>query len=300
VNEQPIYSPSQVQNFEFCQQFWAFQRDGWVPRVATRKLQAAIFSIAGHAGLAFYHRRLLDGNPFVAAVLDDAVVVACQEYLAEIDHYLSYGVNFGTLDVAAAQGDLCKLLQKYHSGTKDSPPSRLLAPGWKVLDVEHEFPEWGNARVDLIAQDPDGFIVPVDFKIKRKVKAEWFDMQGWLDEFKYTSKQVHYMLALEAERNQPVTRHYVYGITCAPWDHQLAPFDLSEYYKQSTLDSLKQQWCDITFTQGHGQYALHPTHRNQYGECEMVKACTTLERDPAMMALDYVKVPRRKETDTDA
>lgn len=289
MNDTPIFSPSQVQDFTFCQQLWAFQRQGWVPRVANRKMIAASWSIAAHAGLVCFHRSLIEGKPVEEAAAG-AVFDGAREWLAEIEHHQAHGVNYGMLDIEAAREVLVKLIERY---TKES---LLLRPGWTVLDVEREFPAFGNARVDIVAQDPDGLLVPVDFKIKREINSKWFDIQGWVDEFAYTGKQVHYMVALEQETtwNRPVTRHYIYGITAKPWDQLLVPYDIPGEYKAWWLESSRAQWQAIERAQGN-VLTMHPTHRSQYGTCEFLKACTSMDRDPQQMGLDFVQVPRRRE-----
>lgn len=286
----PSYRPSSIVTFAFCPQLEAFERAGWVPKVATKKLVAALWSTAAHAGFAFYQRALLDGDADPVHRVTAASQVAGAEWQAEIDHHTQHGVTFGTLDVEERRQDLVKLVQKY---AKDC---LINQPGWEVLAVEEGLMEDGNCRPDVVCRDPQGNIAPVDYKVKYEVNSKWFDMDGWIAEFRYSYKQSRYCWELARKYKQPCRRHYIYGFTAKPWEQRCVPADISDDYFQqwyithNFLESAmaeQREWAILP---------MNPDHKSVYGMCGMLQACTTYNRDPELMKLDYTIVPKRKES----
>ena len=284
------YSPSAMQTFDFCQTKWQLEREGWVPKIATRKLIAACWSTGAHAGFAEYGRLKLAGDDDKTHLHTCASHVAASEWLTEIDHYLKYGVCFGTLDIEERRQDLVKLVTKWCN-------THLFGVGWELLAVELPLGEQENARPDVIAREPGGNLVVVDYKVKYEVNSKWFNIDEWVSEFAHDFKQIYYTQAVAQHYKQPCTRHYVYGVTAKPFDQVLTPFDVAnlELHTRTGADlQSRMTFASQALLRGE-QLPGHTTHRSVYGTCELLNACTLYRLNPEQMALEYVKVPRREK-----
>src|SRR2546428_670275 len=219
-NTPKMFRPSEVEQFAFCPTYWSLKKEGWYTRIATKALVAATWSTAAHAAFALYWRMKLDGCTDQAQLLTASQCEAVQEYVAEINHLVVSGVNFGALDTDEAAGDLRRLVAGYAKNCKLDA-----SKGWQVVSVEESLDGEGTTRPDVIARDPEGILCPVDYKLKRTVNPKWFDHQGWADDFQYSHKQLQYIHLIYKRNPVPKTvknRHYFYTITAEPFA-QLLP-----------------------------------------------------------------------------
>lgn len=276
-----------MMTFDFCPTKWALEKEGWVSKIATRKLIAACWSTGAHAGFAEYWRLRLAGDDDKTHLQTCAGQMAATEWLTEIDHHLKHGVTFGTLDIDERRQDLVKLFARWPNG-------HLFGTGWEMLAVEQDLNPVANARPDAIMREPGGALVVVDYKVKYEVNSEWFSIDEWVNEFAHEFKQVFYTQAVEKLYKEPCTRHYIYGVTAKPFEQVLTPYDVQHIdLWQRTHDNVQNQMAaarGLTVLQLPG----HTTHRSVYGTCELLNACTLYGLNPEQMALEYVRVPRRE------
>lgn len=281
------YRPSEVEQYAFCPTYWALRKSGWTTRIATKATVAAIWSTAAHAAFALYQKMKLDGCTDQAQLLTAAQCEAAQVYVADFNHYIAAGVNFGTLDTDDAVGDLRKLVANYTKSCK-LDASR----GWQVVSVEESLDGEGTTRPDVIVRDPDGILCPVDYKIKRSVNPKWFDHQGWSDDFQYSHKQLHYIHEIckrydnHIDANVVQLRHYIYAIAAEPFAQTLTAYDITPEYMKDWYSSATRYWMDMHT--GVNEGIMHPTHKSPYGMCEMLDFCTK-----GGAGLSYIKVTKR-------
>jgi len=228
----------------------------------------------------------LDGCTDQAQLLTAAQCEAAQVYVADFNHYIAAGVNFGTLDTDDAVEGLRKLVANYTKSCK-LDASR----GWQVVSVEESLDGEGTTRPDVIVRDPDGILCPVDYKIKRSVNPKWFDHQGWSDDFQYSHKQLNYIYLLQEDERvgERVTknRHYIYSITAEPFAQILTAYDITPEYMADWYTSAQRYFKMMA--SGENEGIMHPTHKSPYGMCEMLDFCTK-----GGAGLSYIKVTKRE------
>jgi len=168
-----------------------------------------------------------------------------------------------------------------------------------IRGSELEFPEWGNARLDVLSTTPEGELAVDDYKCKFST----FD-EAWIDkEFEkhFASEQrLHYaamtgarlfgiilvMIQPHAKR-KPSTPRIIRRVS------RVTDAELAQWRRDVVLDHLEME----TVLQQPSPLMVRTKaapHANQYGDCQYKEACLEANLDPQLMALRYVTVTRRE------
>lgn len=277
-----IYSPSKTEAYDFCQVKGALMyRDKWVPREADNGTVGKIVGAAFARGSQDIH--LGQGT---------GVAAAHKLFDRTVAHYVQYGVSFN-MDLEKVRGNLGTSLVKYEA----QHPFRL----WKVVAAEWELYTYGKCRLDVLGIDNAGIWSIADIKYKRSLKLDYLNKT--VNEYRDSWQFQHYPWAY----NDWVANREAKGIT----DHQKAqqmclvlviadPFKIlyftfvvKDKLQVRWIRSAQQKWADIdAIEKGEREPTMATTHRDQYGDCPMKRACLDLDLDPALMAFEYVQVPR--------
>src|SRR5262245_53338505 len=110
-------------------------------RVMGKRDLSAMAGIAFHAGAAYFHRYLMDGNGYADRVVKDSVETALTALNLDMKDALERGRVVNALDTVMAanlEPKVAKAVDKYIA-------SKPIPEGWTITHVELELPDSGGS-----------------------------------------------------------------------------------------------------------------------------------------------------------
>lgn len=261
-----IYSPSQTRTYTECPVKWHLSRR-WQPKYLTQSDASRLHGVAFAAGAAMLNKGGDRG---------EADIVLKKTFAEELSRCLDRGQRWAQ-DVTA----------------DDTPTLPAAALAWyadhpvlqyPVVHVEQPFPDFGDARPDLVVSLGDGLLV-VDYKYRTKLESKWIEKS--LDEYRDDPQLLHYCWMLRSML-QPVAGYAIVLVTAQPkpavhfrvfetTDSQIARWHTSVTRKWKAMD-------DFLLWEG--------PHYGKFGPCPYLAACLDYDRVPSLMTRAYVEVVR--------
>lgn len=277
-----VYSPSKTEAYDFCSlKGKIMYKDKWVPKEADNGTVGKIVGAAFARGTYDIHLGQGTGLEPAYRLFDRTT-----------EHYVKYGVSFNT-DLAAVRENLGKALVKYHAQN----PFK----SWQIKGAELELRDYGKCRLDVLGIDPNGIWSIADIKYKRQLKLDYLNKT--VNEYRDSWQFQHYPWAY----NDYINKQHVLGfepcqqmvlvlVIAEPFKVLPFTFMVKDKLQARWITSAQQKWADISAIEsGEREPIMATTHRDQYGDCPMKRACLDLDLDPALMAFEYVQVPRLPE-----
>jgi PD-(D/E)XK nuclease superfamily len=288
-----IYSPSRTEAYDFCSMRGVIAyKEGWTPREADNSLVGRLVGGAFAKGTEAIHK---------GVAVDQAIIIGLDYWDRSVQHYVTHGVSFPDLTKTRAQ--LGTAFSKYAEQT----PFKQ----WQCKGVEFPLVEYGNARLDYLGIDPEGYWAIADLKYKRQLKLDYlnktindyrdswqFQHYPWAynDWVKTWPKRGHTPNEWEALGYQPIQRIYLVLVIADPFKILTYPFFIKDKLQARWLQSAQQKWADIAALQkGDRQPTLSASHRDAFGDCPFKKACLEMDLDESLMQFEFCKVPRMEE-----
>lgn len=278
-----IFSPSRTEAYDFCSMRGVIAyKDGWTPREADNSLIGRLVGGAFAKGTELIHK----GDS-----VDLATIAGLQYWDRSIDHYVKYGVTFPELTKTRTQ--LGTAFSKY----ADQTPFKQ----WQCKGVEFPLVAYGNARLDYLGIDPEGYWAIADLKYKRQLKLDYLSktINDYRDSWQfqhYPWAYNDYVAIAKPEGLQPIQRIYLVLVIADPFKVLTYPFFIKDKLQTRWLQSAQQKWADIAALQkGDRQPTLAASHRDAFGECPFKAACLEMDLDPALMQFKYVQVPKMED-----
>ncbi len=304
-----IFSPSQTSTFQTCPMKHHLSRtEGWRPRVLAKRDLAAIVGSAFAEGIASWNR--VRGDKCLAydqaPMAEVASGIARQSAEKAITRLTDAGCTVPTVllpDVEYAPTVAARAVERVCAN--DPIPA-----DWTIVDVERPFEDHGNARPDLVCRDDTGALVIVDYKCAMVLKDGYVAER--LDGYRRSAQMYHYVWAARtvyadaeacrdemaghywAMKNATVDRYAIVLVRIEPWKVWLQPYTVDERLLKRWADSAWTTWDRMSTPAIEGPASHWDACTTKFGECEFAKACWDHDRDEAMMALDYVRVPREE------
>ena len=290
-----IFSPSRTSTYQTCPMKHHLSRtEGWRPRALTKRDLAAIVGSAFAEGIAVWNRE----RP---AMFVSASHTAEAEAERQIQRLLDAGCIIPTVllpDVEYAPTVAARAVERVCAN--DPIPA-----DWTIVDVERPFEEHGNARPDLVCRDDTGALVIVDYKCAMALKDGYVAER--LDGYRRSAQMHHYVWAArtvygESVDAEPwtvryaatVDRYAIVLVRIEPWKVWLQPYTVDERMLRRWTDSAWATWDRMGTPTIEGPASHWDACVTKFGPCEFMAACFDHGLDEAMMALDYVRVPREE------
>ena len=235
-------------------------------------------------GLAVYRRRTVARGTGSSTPLAAALAL----FSTEVAAYQRAGVHFDQDTLDALPGEIEHALDKY--------PAHDTLVDYEIIDVELDLgPDYGNARVDVLAKDKFGHYLVIDDKAKRKLEARWQPKE--LMSYEADWKMNHYVWAISDKLGVPIDRYYINLIVVTPrYSVTLAPYPA---FQGKTRDwweaSARRLWNRMEQEAAFGPDftpSMAVVHKSQYGKCPMWTACLDHGLDKDLMMVDYIQVER--------
>lgn len=287
-----VYSPFQSSLWLECPiKRILVARERWVPREIAHVDMAAMLGLAVAAGLEVYNKRLPGAHEAAVVTAEKAqtTALALGRTLAPRHQAQWDRIPERARVAVASYAELADL----HDGV---PPG--LPPGSSITSVEESYgPAGGYARPDVTVDDGRAPRVPLDYKTTLAMNKRPEDLEftiskkiaGWANSF-----QMFLYCDQETRRaGRPIQHYYIGHIVIEPFSFELLPFEIHPETMVAWKNSAKVTWEDMTAEdEGLRAPRMAATHANEYGPCPYQKACFTHHWDPALLANDYVRVPR--------
>lgn len=274
---EPCYSPSQTETWLRCPILRALKyQDGWTPRWVEQRDVSAVLGLAFAKGAEVLNRSRQQGRlPDLAS----AEQAARQHAIDIIDGWTRAGRivpdRFGPqLDAMADRAGRAIL-----SYAKADP----IPHDWPILGVERRYPpELGSAQPDLEVEDHGR--APIDYKVKLTLKADYRDRE--IARYRNSWQLYHY-----AWLPPRADHYYIVLVVCEPrFSAELLRFDIHPEWMARWEASAPRVWQQMhREDEGLAMPWMAAKHADEYGECEMYRACFECMYDPGLMAQHYIR-----------
>lgn len=274
------YSPSTTETWLTCPMKRRLRADGWRSRRLGRKELSGALGTAFAAGMAAYNTGRAAGLPTDPGL---CAAIAVQSIRQEIQRAKDGGASTANEADAAL---LASLEKRAETSIRKYIAADPIPPGWVVLDVERILPEWGNCRIDLGLDTPQGLVV-LDYKHKITTDARYLAKD--IDRWRLSEQRFHYSNAYGDFIGRPVYAFYICLVVAEPFKVQLIPFvnqpaELSRWREKREGTTWARMAAEDA---GEADVDMAATHHDAYGACEWVKACFECQLEPGLMAGEY-------------
>ena len=275
-----IYSPSQTKAFLECPMLWSLGRKGWTPRTYNKGNLYAIRGSAVSDGLDAYNRGK-SAQDITTAVEESVARLWVQ---AKIDHREWVEFKSAPLSLDEVTTQALELVGAYSVG----PPT-----AYTVQHAEYVFANHGNARADVLGLNPQGRLIPVDYKCKDIPAVEYYRHLA-KQAYRYDWQLMHYCWAVSEEFQ---TACFEFGIVILWYGknpqieylvYSVSPTRLKLWYESATAVWERMERCEL----GLEPITEVAEHSNRFGLCVYHKACLEYHRDEDLMIQDYFLNPR--------
>lgn len=285
-----VYSPSTTKTWMRCPVLNRLQKDGWAPKYLGKKDIAGAIGTAFAAGVGTWNiaRQSLEEGRIAPqpghqqAIATSAMGTGRVVYKELIDRYTAQGFNFSNIEedyLEAAPAEVERAVAKYCA---DDP----IPSGWRILAVERAFPDYGNARPDLIVRTDNGVAV-IDTKSKVSLLAQYRNKT--ISEFRNTQQSYHYTWMVQE----------TFGEVCDTFIHALCVFrpafkvdlvtqKLSPESRAAWLGGMQRVWEAMDMEEQGAIPWMSDQHADGFGECPMYRACFDYHYDPQLMKGYYL------------
>lgn len=283
-----VYSPSQTETFSQCQVKRQLQKH-WKPKIMEKPGIAAAMGTAMAAGLAVFNRGRMENKLRNLIEVKDACV---QEWNAELEHFRKAGGVIMDETHVRLPDLMTRGLETY--ALNDPIPQE-----WKIVGVEYEFKDWGNARADVVIRNEHGF-APVDHKMKESLYVKQGETKDaararTLLEYEHSFKMLHYVYAVNKTFG-PCDRYYIILGELKPGKphYMIQEFPVDERTLTFWWNGAFKYWAQMNEVDTHEDYpAPAAIHDSKYGKCEFYWACFNAHLDAETMKAKYVQIERR-------
>lgn len=287
-----VFSPSATETFARCPRKWALKREGWMPRIIDYPELCAVLGDGFSESMRVLNAYIINGvSTIPIAEVIEAGNKAMRDRL-EVD--LEAGRRIHEKDIPFSDLLPLKLDQAVNLYLAQNP-----LKDWKIIQAEKTYDDHGYARIDVLAEDSLGPAV-FDYKVKVKLDKEWEDAE--FERHGRSQQRFHYQWAAGVDRffiilvvlggNKKAAKPRV---VLSP------PYGKSAYFEKGLwLEDSKSLWRQMDYIRE--QVDMYdprvapgsPIHADQFGACEYEQACLTHALNPKSMAIEYVKVERKK------
>lgn len=278
-----IFSPSRTEAYDFCSMRGVIAyKQGWTPREADNSLIGRLVGGAFAKGTEQIHKGIST---------DAAIITGLQYWDRSVEHYVKHGVTFP--DLTKTRTQLGTAFGKYAEQTPFND--------WQTKGVEFPLVDYGNARLDYLGIDPEGYWAIADLKYKRQLKLEYLNksVNDYRDSWQfqhYPWAYNDYIAKAKPEGLLPVQKIYLILVVADPFKIFTFSFFVKDKLQARWLQSAQQKWADIDALQkGDRQPTLAASHRDAFGDCPFKRACLEMDLDPALMQFEYVQVPKMED-----
>lgn len=278
-----IFSPSRTEAYDFCSMRGIIAyKEGWTPREADNSLVGRLVGGAFAKGTEAIHN---------GVDTDAAIIIGLQYWDRSVEHYVKYGVSFP--DLTKTRTQLGTAFSKYAEQT----PFKQ----WQCKGVEFPLVDYGNARLDYLGIDPEGYWAIADLKYKRQLKLDYLNktINDYRDSWQfqhYPWAYNDYVTKVKPAGLECIQRIYLVLVIADPFKILTYPFFIKDKLQTRWLQSAQQKWADIDALQkGDRQPTLAASHRDAFGDCPFKRACLEMDLDESLMAFEYCKVPKMED-----
>jgi len=294
-----VYSPSATARFSRCPLLWALDRNGWHPRVLSKRDLYAIGGRAIASGVGAYNLMTQAGDTSAIEIrfkrAADVMSTIFHQGIEELEASQRQLPN--TAIVSEADEILENAKRMLGAYTAKNPTQH-----YHIVGVELELgPEAGNARPDLVVEDKAGDLLVIDYKSRWTTRTG--AQSGYWENIDRLERSVshqllHYAYFVGQKYGRPV-KHV--GICELHGTRGYTPFITPDAVSHETLaiwyESAKGMWEVMERIEKEGVAPWMATqHADRYGLCEMYNACFRHHLDPTLMSHEYVQLERVKES----
>lgn len=274
------YSPSSTETWTQCPLKRHLRSTGWQPRRMGKRELGGILGTAFAQGVGAYNATRQTG-----ATPDPAlcVAVAVQSARQELRTLLERGHTIGDHDRAQAEAIEPRVQRAITRYIAADP----IPPAWTVLDVERILPAWGNCRIDLGLDTPQGPVV-LDYKCKLQLDQKWLGKE--VERYRLSEQRFHYSAAYGDYLGRPVVAFYICLVILEPsFRTHLLPFVNAPDELAMWLQARETTWRLMEMEErGEIGVGISGKHMDEFGPCEFTGACFGSRLDPQLMSNDYI------------
>lgn len=266
------YSPSSTLTFAQCPLKWTLGQAGWTTQTIDKKTIAAMIGSAISVGMEKFHLSQIDseGDALPAdewCPPSHAAALA----LAEMENVMERATDAGRIVPPELEAEYAAAPGRVKTAVEYLVSKQPLSPRWETVGAEFVLEKWGNARIDLLVDSPDGLVV-VDYK--SSITATAYQLAQKAEGYRYSNQLYHYVAALRDLGHQvDFTAIAQVVIEPRPKLH-LWHYEVDEGYLERLRKSWARLWMQMDFVKEHSlvpEMALE--HKTQYGLCEFAPLC---------------------------
>src|SRR3990172_898615 len=267
-----VYSPSATARFSRCPLLWALDRNGWHPRVLSKRDLYAIGGRAIASGVGAYNLMTQAGDTSAIEIrfkrAADVMSTIFHQGIEELEASQRQLPN--TAIVSEADEILENAKRMLGAYTAKNPTQH-----YHIVGVELELgPEAGNARPDLVVEDKAGDLLVIDYKSRWTTRTG--AQPGYWENIDRLERSVSHQLL-----------HYAYFVGQK----------YGRPVKHVGICELHGTWEVMERIEKEGVAPWMATqHADRYRLCEMYNACFRHHLDPTLMSHEYVQLERIKES----
>jgi hypothetical protein len=281
-----LYSPSSRQDFSFCPRYW-WLRKRYQPRRVGYPELCGIGGSAVAEALAWWNRARCIGQ---AVTVDACLAKGWQSIVEARAGMADQGRFIGTSDVDFADRlpDLMEQAVRL-LWTQDPLATHT------IIAAEQEFPDFGNARIDVVSRDAQGQLVVDDYKCKfGKFDLTWLDREfekhfTGEQRMSYTQMVGTDLFGIILVMLQPHVKEKVATARIERRVSRVLPNEVRLWKNDAALDYERMQYIEQR-SNPWMVWGKSGPHTTPYGDCAFKGACTEYNFDPAIMDIHFVKV----------
>lgn len=266
------YSPSSTLTFSQCPLKWYLGQQGWTTQAIGKRDIAAMIGSAISVGMEKFHLSQIDseGDALPADEWCPPSHVAAQA-LAEMENAMERATDAGRIVPPELEAEYAAAPGRVKTAVEHLVNRQPLMPRWTTVGTEFVLPEWGNARIDLLVDTPDGLMV-VDYK--SKVTATKYQLDQAMEDYRHSNQLYHYVAALR-DIGYQVDFMAICMVVIEPRPKiHLWVYEVDEGYLDRLEHAWKSTWQRMFYWKETGNTPpMAMEHRTKYGMCEYAPLC---------------------------
>ncbi len=285
-----VYSPSSRTDFSFCPRSWWFRKKGWVLRKITYPELCGIGGGAVSEAMCFWNKARIMGTPIS---LEECIGRGLQHVVVSL------------AELASQERRVSGLKDREFADVLPTHVENAVRLLWsanplgqhRILSAEEAYPEYGDARPDVISFNKDGEKVVDDYKCKfSPFDVAWMDKEfekHWDGEqrLQYTSMTGCTLFGIIMVLIQPHSKKKPMQPSVIRRVSRVHDYEHKLWLSDAAMDKVRM---DQTLERESAWLVPGKAapHANMYGDCVYRDACVECGLDHEKMNVNYIQIER--------